>query len=105
MHHLLDGFINARLDRSSTVIALGGGVVGDLAGFAAAIFLRGLSWVAVPTSLLAMVDASLGGRLELTCRREKTWLEPSTRPRWCSLILKRWQRSHRWNCATAWLKW
>ncbi len=59
---LLDGFINCGLDRSSTVVALGGGVVGDLAGFAAAIFLRGVRWVAVPTSLLAMVDASLGGK-------------------------------------------
>ncbi len=59
---LLDGFINYGLDRSSTVVALGGGVVGDLAGFAAAIFLRGVRWVAVPTSLLAMVDASLGGK-------------------------------------------
>lgn len=53
---------SARLERGSTVVALGGGVVGDLAGFAAATFLRGLSWVVVPTSLLAMVDASLGGK-------------------------------------------
>jgi shikimate kinase/3-dehydroquinate synthase len=52
----------ARLERASTVIALGGGVVSDLAGFAAATYLRGVSWVAVPTSLLAMVDASLGGK-------------------------------------------
>jgi 3-dehydroquinate synthase len=44
------------------VVALGGGVVGDLAGFAAAIYLRGVAWAAVPTSLLAMVDASLGGK-------------------------------------------
>jgi len=59
---LLDGLLQAGLDRSSTVVALGGGVVGDLAGFAAAIYLRGVRWVAVPTSLLAMVDASLGGK-------------------------------------------
>ena len=59
---LLDGFLAGKLDRSSTVIALGGGVVGDLAGFAAAIYLRGVAWAAVPTSLLAMVDASLGGK-------------------------------------------
>jgi len=44
------------------VLALGGGVVGDAAGFAAATFLRGVPWVALPTSLLAMVDASLGGK-------------------------------------------
>jgi shikimate kinase/3-dehydroquinate synthase len=55
-------FLQAGLERRSTVVALGGGVTGDLAGFAAASFLRGISWVAVPTSLLAMVDASLGGK-------------------------------------------
>lgn len=57
-----EAFTRARLERSSSVVALGGGVVGDLAGFAAATYLRGISWVAVPTSLLAMVDASLGGK-------------------------------------------
>ena len=57
-----DGFLKAAIERGSTVVALGGGVVTDLAGFAAATFLRGVAWVAVPTSLLAMVDASLGGK-------------------------------------------
>ncbi|MBN1453235.1 MAG: 3-dehydroquinate synthase [Anaerolineales bacterium] len=56
------GCLEAGLDRKSTIIALGGGVVGDLAGFAAATFMRGCNWVAVPTTLLAMVDASLGGK-------------------------------------------
>ncbi|MFZ5880718.1 MAG: 3-dehydroquinate synthase [Chloroflexota bacterium] len=56
------GFLEAGLDRKSTVIALGGGVVGDLAGFAAATFMRGCHWAAVPTTLLAMVDASMGGK-------------------------------------------
>ncbi|MEW5938539.1 MAG: 3-dehydroquinate synthase [Chloroflexota bacterium] len=55
-------FLEAGLDRKSTVIALGGGVVGDLAGFAASTFMRGVDWVVLPTSLLAMVDASLGGK-------------------------------------------
>ncbi len=50
------------LDRKSTVIALGGGVTGDLAGFAASTFMRGINWVGVPTTLLAMVDSSLGGK-------------------------------------------
>jgi len=59
---LWERFIGFGLERSSTVIALGGGVTGDLAGFAAATYLRGISWVALPTSLLAMVDASLGGK-------------------------------------------
>jgi shikimate kinase/3-dehydroquinate synthase len=56
------GFLQADLDRKSTVVALGGGVPGDLAGFAASTFMRGVPWVAVPTSLLAMADASLGGK-------------------------------------------
>jgi len=55
-------FLGAGLERRSTVVALGGGVTGDLAGFATAAFLRGIAWAAVPTSLLAMVDASLGGK-------------------------------------------
>lgn len=60
--HLWNGCLEANLDRKSTIIALGGGVVGDLAGFTAATFMRGCNWVAVPTTLLSMVDASLGGK-------------------------------------------
>ena len=59
---LWDAFLEAGLERGSTVLALGGVVTGDLAGFAAATFLRGIHWVAAPTSLLAMVDASIGGK-------------------------------------------
>ncbi len=56
------GFLQADLDRRSMVIALGGGVVGDLAGFAASTFMRGVRWICLPTTLLAMVDASIGGK-------------------------------------------
>ena len=59
---LWEAFLSAGLERGSTVVALGGGVTGDLAGFAAATYLRGVRWVALPTSLLAMADASLGGK-------------------------------------------
>jgi 3-dehydroquinate synthase len=55
-------FLELGLDRKSTVLALGGGVVGDLAGFAASTFMRGMNWVALPSTLLAMVDASMGGK-------------------------------------------
>jgi 3-dehydroquinate synthase len=56
------GFLETGLDRNSAVVALGGGVIGDLAGFAAATFMRGVDWVVVPTTLLSMVDASIGGK-------------------------------------------
>jgi 3-dehydroquinate synthase len=59
---LYSQLIEAKLDRRSPVIALGGGVVGDTAGFAAASYLRGVPFVQIPTTLLAMVDASVGGK-------------------------------------------
>ncbi|HMD54468.1 MAG TPA: 3-dehydroquinate synthase [Phycisphaerae bacterium] len=59
----LDAFLNARLERSSPIIALGGGVVGDSAGLVAAVMLRGVPLIQVPTSLLAMVDSSVGGKV------------------------------------------
>lgn len=59
---LWEAAVEARLDRKSFLIALGGGVIGDLAGFAAASFLRGVPFVQVPTSLLAMVDSAVGGK-------------------------------------------
>ena len=62
VQQLWHGFLEAGLDRKSTVVALGGGVIGDMAGFAASTYMRGISWVCVPTTLLAMVDASLGGK-------------------------------------------
>lgn len=59
---LWHGFLEAGLDRKSTVIALGGGVISDIVGFAASTYMRGITWVAVPTTLLSMVDASVGGK-------------------------------------------
>ena len=59
---LWDAFAAAGLGRDGAVVALGGGVVGDLAGFAAATWLRGVPWIAVPTTVLAQVDASVGGK-------------------------------------------
>ncbi len=62
VNRLYNEFLKHGMDRSGIVVAIGGGVVGDVAGFAAATFMRGVRWVNVPTTLLAMVDASLGGK-------------------------------------------
>jgi shikimate kinase len=67
---LWEGFVQARLDRRSTVIALGGGVTGDLAGFASATYLRGVNWVCLP-------------RQAQICPRGKTWSEHSMPRAWC----------------------
>jgi 3-dehydroquinate synthase len=60
--HMWEFFLAHQLDRGSTVVALGGGVVSDMAGFAAATYLRGIRWVVLPTTVLSMADASLGGK-------------------------------------------
>ena len=62
VEELLGKLLEAGLDRKSTIIALGGGTVGDLAGFAASIYMRGIEVVHIPTTLLAMVDSSIGGK-------------------------------------------
>lgn len=62
VQRLWQGFLQHGLDRQGTVIALGGGVIGDMTGFAAATYMRGVNWICVPTTLLSMVDASLGGK-------------------------------------------
>jgi shikimate kinase/3-dehydroquinate synthase len=60
---IYDFLVQHRAERDDIIVALGGGMVGDLAGFVAATFVRGMSWVQVPTSLMAMVDASIGGKV------------------------------------------
>ena len=68
---LSDQLLAAGFDRNSAIVALGGGVVGDLAGFVAATYLRGLPYAQVPTTLLAMLDASVGGKVAVDTEQGK----------------------------------
>jgi 3-dehydroquinate synthase len=78
---LYDRMTEAGLDRASTVFALGGGVVGDLAGFAAASFLRGVALVQVPTTVVAQVDSALGGKTGINHRHAKNLIGAFYQPR------------------------
>ena len=71
---LYDAFLNAHLTRADLVIALGGGVVGDITGYAACTYLRGVHFVQVPTTLLAQVDSSVGGKVAINHPRGKNLL-------------------------------
>jgi len=68
---IYDFLIEHHVERNDVIVALGGGMVGDLAGFVAATFLRGLPWLQVPTSLMAMADASIGGKVAIDHPRGK----------------------------------
>ena len=76
-----DQLAAARLERKSFIVALGGGVVGDLAGFVAATYLRGMAFVQVPTTLLAQVDSSVGGKVGVNLRAGKNLVGSFHQPR------------------------
>jgi 3-dehydroquinate synthase len=78
---LSDRMLSARLGRDAVVIALGGGVVGDVAGFLAATYLRGVPYVQMPTSLLAMIDSSIGGKTGVDVPAGKNLLGAFHQPR------------------------
>ncbi|HEX8459499.1 MAG TPA: 3-dehydroquinate synthase [Pyrinomonadaceae bacterium] len=74
-------FVESKLERSDAVLALGGGVVGDLAGFAAAVYLRGVALLQVPTTLLAQIDSSVGGKTAVNTREGKNLIGAFHQPR------------------------
>jgi 3-dehydroquinate synthase len=71
LQQLCEAILDAQMERSDLIVALGGGVIGDLAGFAAAVVRRGLDYVQVPTTLLAQVDSSVGGKTAIDSRHGK----------------------------------
>ena len=78
---IYDALIANRCDRSTTVVALGGGVIGDLAGFAAATYQRGIPFIQIPTTLLSQVDSSVGGKTGINHPRGKNMIGAFWQPR------------------------
>jgi 3-dehydroquinate synthase len=81
LQEVIDQLLAARVERSTTLVALGGGVIGDLAGFAAAILLRGIDFVQIPTTLLAQVDSSVGGKTGIDTKWGKNLVGSFHQPR------------------------
>jgi len=81
LERVIDRMLAFQLDRTDVVVALGGGVVGDLAGLAAALFMRGIDFVQVPTTLLAQVDSSVGGKTAIDTPRGKNLVGAFHQPR------------------------
>lgn len=81
VEHIFDELLKAKLDRSSSLIALGGGVIGDITGFAASTYMRGISYIQVPTTLLAQVDSSVGGKTGVNHKLGKNMIGTFWQPR------------------------
>jgi 3-dehydroquinate synthase len=80
-YQILTALLEAKFERGCTVVALGGGVVGDMAGFAAAVFMRGIRLVQVPTTLLSQVDSSVGGKVGVNLKAGKNLVGAFHQPR------------------------
>lgn len=78
---LLDKLLSLKLERSDMIIAFGGGVIGDLVGFAASVYLRGIDFIQIPTTLLAQVDSSVGGKTGINSKHGKNLIGAFHQPR------------------------
>ena len=87
LNQIYDFLCENNITRTDCLVALGGGVVGDITGFAAATYLRGLDYLQIPTSLLAQVDSSVGGKTAIDLTGGKIWWEPL---------------NSRWQCFAIW---
>ncbi|MEW6161721.1 MAG: 3-dehydroquinate synthase [Nitrospirota bacterium] len=81
VQHIYNELLKHKLDRSSALIALGGGVIGDITGFAASTYMRGISYIQVPTTLLAQVDSSVGGKTGVNHKLGKNMIGTFWQPR------------------------
>jgi 3-dehydroquinate synthase len=95
--------IKAKLDRGSTIIAFGGGVVGDVAGFVAATYMRGVAFIQIPTSLLAMVDSSVGGKVGVDLPEGKNLVGAFKQPSavWIDPAVLQSLPPREWGCGMA----
>jgi len=90
-----------KASRDATIVALGGGVIGDLSGFAAACWMRGIAFVQMPTTLLAMVDSSVGGKTAVDLPQGKNLVGAFHQPRAVVVDTVRWQHCRNAKCAPA----
>lgn len=88
LEYIYNRLLSAKLDRKSALIALGGGVIGDITGFAASTYMRGISYIQVPTTLLAQVDSSVGGKTGVNHRLGKNMIGTFWQPRlvWIDVV-------------------